>query len=151
MTLSVVREKRRYARHPIHSPLSLDFERSDDRKTVETKDLSLGGLSFLWAKRLVKGRLLRLTIPVKEKLFEVVGRVAYSKEDRKTGRYRTGVFFTDPSSTFKAKLAEEALEILEFRKRISHELGHEVSEEEAANQWVLKYAADFAGFFEKTK
>ena len=130
------KEKRRFLRHPIHAPIQLDVERQKNLKAVESSDLSLGGLSFLWAKRLSKGEVLRIGIPVKQKLFEVVGRVVYAKEDRKTGRYRTGVSFVDPSSTFKAKLAEEALEILEFRKKISKELGHSVSEEEAAKQWI---------------
>ncbi len=75
-------------------------------------------------------------IPVKQKTFEVTGRVVYSKEDRKTGRFRTGISFVDPSSTFTAKLAEEALEILEYQKKISKELGHAISEEEAAKQWI---------------
>lgn len=130
------KEKRKYLRHPIHAPIRLDVEREKNGKTLESSDLSLGGLSFFWAKRLPKGEMIRIGLPVKQKLFEVVGRVIYTKEDRKTGRFRTGVSFVDPSSTFKAKLAEEALEILEFRKKISKELGHAISEEEAAKQWI---------------
>ena len=75
------KEKRRFLRHPIHAPIQLDVERQKNLKAVESSDLSLGGLSFLWAKRLSKGEVLRIGIPVKQKLFEVIGRVVYAKED----------------------------------------------------------------------
>ncbi len=68
----------------------------------------------------------------------------YSKEDRKTGAYRTGVSFHDPCSALRAKLAEEALKILEYRKTLSKELGREVSEEEAAEKWIKEYAEQFS-------
>ena len=84
-----------------------------------------------------------ITIPVKEKTFDIRAKVVYSKEDRRSARYHTGVSFVDFPSAFKAKLAEEVLQILEYRKSMSRELGHEVSEEEAAKKWVGEYAGRF--------
>ncbi len=138
-----VEEKRAFYRHPIHVPMRLNL--SDKKATIESQssDISLGGLSFLWRDKLGKGNLLNLSIPVKEKLFHVRAKVVYSKEDRKTGRFKTGVSFYDLPSAFKAKLAEEALEILEYRKLISEELGRDVSEEEAAEKWIQKFASSF--------
>ena len=98
-------EKRKHLRHPIHAPIRFNIDRQKDAKTIESRDLSLGGLSFLYAQRLPKGNVISFGIPVKQQLFEVTGRVVYSKEDRKTGRFRTGVSFVDPSSTFMARLA----------------------------------------------
>lgn len=138
-----IEEKRLFYRHPIHVPMRLNLS---DKKTAlesQSSDISLGGLSFLWRDKLGKGNLLNLTIPVKEKMFHVKAKVVYSKEDRKTGRFKTGVSFCDWPSAFKAKLAEEALEILEYRKLISVELGREVSEEEAAEKWIQKFASSF--------
>lgn len=113
---------------------------------TESTDLSLGGLSFLWKNKLSKGNTLHISIPVKEKLFEIEARVAYAKPDRKTGRYRIGVSFFNPASAFKAKLAEESLEILEYRKTISEKLGRDISEEEAASEWIQTYADQFQKF-----
>ena len=87
--------------------------------------------------------LIDITIPVKEKIFDVRAKVIYSKEDKKSARFLTGVSFTDFPSAFKARLAEEVLQILEYRKTISRELGHEVSEEEAASKWVRDFASRF--------
>ncbi len=138
------KEKRKFFRHPIHVPIRLRFIDEDKTAVSESTDLSLGGLCFLWKKRLTKGKLLMLTIPVKEKIFDdIKAKVAYSREDRKTAHYRTGVAFMDAPSAFKAKLAEEALQILQYQKELGRELGHEVSEEEAADRWIRRFAESF--------
>ena len=139
----MAQEKRRFFRHPIHVPLSLRLDVDATPTSSQAMDLSLGGLSFLWSSRLIKGHLIRLSIAVKEKLFDVKGRVAYSIEDRRTGKYRSGISFVDSPSAFRAKLAEEALEILRYRNELSRELGREVSEDEAAQRWIQQNAARF--------
>jgi hypothetical protein len=80
---------------------------------------------------------------VKDKLFDIKSRVSYTKEDRKSGKFRTGVCFADYSSAFMARLAEQMLEIIQYRKDLSRELGREISEEDAANEWIQKHAASF--------
>lgn len=105
----------------------------------------MGGLNFVWPKKLTRGLLLDITIPVKEKMFDIRAKVVYCKEDRRTARYSTGVSFIDFPSAFKAKLAEEVLQILEYRKSMSRELGHDVSEEDAAKKWVSEFAVNFDG------
>jgi c-di-GMP-binding flagellar brake protein YcgR len=140
---TVAKERRRFFRHPIHVPIKLRATSKGESFAAQTRDLSLGGLNFIWPKRLARGTSLNITIPVKDKLFELQAKVVYVHEDRKTGRFFIGVSFVDFPSAFKARLAEEVLQILEFRKTVSRELGHEVSEEEAASQWVRDRAAGF--------
>ena len=137
------KERRKFFRHPIRVPIRLRLHSRTGETVSQSSDLSLGGLSFVWPRKLSRGALLDITIPVKEKLFELCGKVVYSREDRKTARYSTGVSFVDFPSAFRARLAEEVLEILEFRKSISRERGQEVSEEEAASQWVRERASRF--------
>lgn len=137
------KERRKFFRHPIQVPIRLRVAPKADSVACESRDVSLGGLNFIWPKKLPKGTFLDITIPVKEKFFELHAKVVYSKEDRKTARYSTGVLFVDSPSAFKARLAEEVLQILEFQKTISRRLGHDVTEEEAALQWVRDYAPRF--------
>ncbi len=139
------KERRNYFRHPIQVPLRLRPAKNTTSENATSQDISLGGLNFIWPKKLSRGSLLDITIPVKEKLFELRAKVAYSREDRKTARYFIGVAFIDFPSAFKARLAEEVLEIMEFQKTISRQQGHEVSEEEAASQWVRDHASQFPG------
>lgn len=136
-------ERRHYLRHPIHVPIAVHLSQGKDLQKSEAMDLSQGGLSFLWKKKLPNGRDLSIDIPVKEKHFKVKARVVYCAEDRRTGFFRMGVSFRDVTSAFRAKLAEEALEIMAYRSKISKEAGHAVSEEEAAAAWIKKYAEFF--------
>ena len=137
------KERRQYFRHPISVPLQLRVAAYDRSFLSNSSDISLGGLNFSWSKKLAKGTMIDIKIPVKEKSFDVKARVVFSKEDKKTARYHTGVSFTDFPSAFKAKLAEEVLQILEFRKSLARELGREITEEEAASKWVSEFAARF--------
>ena len=138
------REKRNFFRHPINVPiLLLEEAKKNGDQLSESKDVSQGGLCFMATERMSKGAALRITIPVKEKRFRIKAQVVYSKKDDQTGFFLTGVSFIDYSSAFQAKLAEEMLEILEYRKKISYELGHEVSEEEAAKKWIGKFSKFF--------
>ena len=136
-------EKRRFYRHPISVPITLNNVKEKKEVPSSSIDVSMGGLSFLWPRRLSKGAQIGINISVKDKLFEIRSRVAYTKEDRKTGKFRTGVCFTDYPSAFMARLAEQMLEIIQYQKNLTHELGREISEDEAANRWIEKYAAKF--------
>lgn len=137
------KERRQYFRHPVNVPLQLHVASNERIFTSTSSDISLGGLNFSWPRRLSKGTMIDIKIPVKEKSFDVKAKVAYSKEDKKTARFRTGVSFTDFPSAFKAKLAEELLQILEFKKTLSRALGHDITEEEAAKKWINEFAESF--------
>ncbi len=137
------KEKRRFFRHPINVPLDLRVAGMPESKKLQSNDISLGGLNFSWPQKLSRGSVLDITLQVKEKHFDIRAKVVYSKEDRKTARFLTGVSFVDFPSAFKAKLAEEVLQILEYRKLVSRQLGHEISEEEAAKKWISEYAEHF--------
>ena len=141
------KERRKYYRHPISSPIKLRAaSNKQEAIRTETSEISLGGLSFVWSNRLERGALVDLSIPIKNKLFEIRGRVTYSVEDGPSGKFRTGILFMDSPSAFRAKLAEEALEILRYRREILTESGEDVSEEEAARRWIQKFAKDFPDF-----
>ncbi len=137
------KERRNFFRHPIRVPLKLRLAQNKTNAQSESRDLSLGGLNFSWPKKIAKGTLLEISIPVKDKLFELRGKVVYSREDRQSARFHTGVSFVDFPSAFKARLAEEVLEILEFQKKMSMDLGHEITEEEAASKWIREFASHF--------
>src|SRR3989338_7886427 len=111
-------DKRRFYRHPISVPIALSSSDKKNEGRSHSLDVSLGGLSFVWPHRLSRGALVDVNITVKEKLFEIKSKVAYAKQDGETGQFRTGVCFTDYPSAFMARLAEEMLEIMEYRKNL---------------------------------
>lgn len=139
-----LKEKRGFIRHPINAPVELHLLTEKKPIRSEAVDLSLGGLSFLWRNKIGRGEVIDLSIQIKEKIFSIRARVVFSKSDRITGKYKTGVCFLDRPGAFKAKIAEEALEIMEYRKSLSQELGRDIPEEEAARRWINRFAAQFS-------
>ena len=137
------KERRKYFRHPISVPLRVRAAQDDPTFSSTSRDISLGGLNFSWSQKLSKGSFVILTIPVKEKWFDIRARVAYSRILTLDSNYEIGVQFMDTPSAFRARLAEEVIQILEYRKKLSRELGRDVSEEEAARQWVTENASSF--------
>ena len=140
-------EKRKYMRHPFHVPLQLKRVEPAKNHRFSTSDLSPGGLQFLSQEQLEEGDQLELSFPVKDQRFCLRGKIAYCIKDGLTGMYRTGLEFLNASEAFRAKLAEEILEIELFRKKMIRDLAREVSEAEASEFWVRQRAKQFSEIY----
>ena len=140
-------EKRRFFRHPVSVPIQYRTvtEKSSDKSS--SVDVSEGGMCFVAERFLPVGTRLSLRIPVGDQVFKVNGQVAYCSSSRDAGQFRTGVAFLDAENAFRAKLAEEILQINEHQRRISRELGRVVTEEDAARDWIQKHAKNFSHLF----
>ena len=137
-------EKRKFFRHPIKVPIQLT--RVEDNTAVNTRaeDLSQGGLAFFWPESIPEGTYLQLSIPVEKQLFKMRAHVTHSQKDAGTGLFKTGVCFEDSVSSFRAKLAEEIIQIRQYREKMSLLRGQPFSEEEAAKVWIDRNAENFA-------
>lgn len=142
-----LQEHRRFYRHPIHCPIQVRESRENQVERLESVDISQGGLCFFCAHSLQPKTSIEVDIPIREKCFHIRARVVYSREDVRTSLFKTGVAFEDTDSLFNAKLAEEILAIEKFRGNLALLEGREVSEEEAARQWISKHAKKFGDLF----
>jgi c-di-GMP-binding flagellar brake protein YcgR len=140
-------EKRKFCRHPLNKPIEYQTFHTKTADKTATVDISEGGISFLAERPLARGAKVHIRIPVGDQVFKLQAQVAYCNQSSQRSLYRTGVAFLDPESAFRAKLAEEMIRIDEYRKKISKELGRDVSEEEAARKWIEKYAKSFSYLF----
>ena len=149
-------ERRSVIRHAVELPVKYHVlaERKEtaktDSKTARSdyiKDISESGLLFLSAKNFQVGVLLELTFPVKDRVFTMQGRVVHASRDSDSKLYRTGIYFAKADSVFKIKMAEQLYQIDEYRKTLSEEEGHVISEEEAAHRWIEKHSREFAEFY----
>jgi hypothetical protein len=143
-TWSMENEKRKFFRHPIKVPIQLTRVETKTSANSHAEDLSQGGLSFLWPEAIPEGTHLELSIPVEKQLFKMSAHVTHSKKDADTGLFKTGVCFQDSASAFRAKLAEEIIQIRQYREKMSLLRGRPLSEEEAAETWINRNAKDFA-------
>jgi hypothetical protein len=140
-------EKRRFYRHPVGIPIRYEPDTTHHLESGTSLDLSEGGISFLCSHIVQKGTPIHLSIPVEDEVFKIQGKVAYCNKALRGESYRIGVCFKDKSDAFRAKLAEEMLKIKTYQKKRSVQLGREISEEEAAIEWIKKYAKNFAELF----
>ena len=137
-------EHRKFFRHPIKVPIQLTRVEDNTSANSRAEDLSQGGLAFFWPEPLPEGTQLQLSIPVEKQLFKMKAHVTHSRKDEGTGLFKTGVCFEDSVSSFRAKLAEEILQIRQYREKMSLLRGHQFSEEEAAKIWIDRNAENFA-------
>lgn len=124
-------------------PIKLKPARGEKFIASKTRNISLGGLSFRWPNRLPKGSNVTIEIPIGQKIFDLNARIIYAKENKESSDFHVGAVFTDFPSSFKARLAEEILRILEFQNKLRRELGCDLTEEEAAERWIADYASQF--------
>jgi hypothetical protein len=163
---------RAYIRHPSEFPIELcSVEQNAPTSRVEQNaptsrveqndpagrqerllDVSVGGLCCLSHTPYAQGDRITVRIPVGEPPFEAEGMVAWCRPDveargsapepNNQRRYRIGIAFDDASLAFSARMVEQVCHIGRYHKYL-REQGREVSEDEAAIEWIGKYGKVF--------
>lgn len=129
-----------YVRHPSEFPVELQAGQDAEGRRERLRDLSEGGLCCRSSVPFEPGELVRIRIPLGAPGFEAEGRVAWCRED--DNGYRVGIAFTAPGDAFKARMVEQVCQIERYHKQQVAQ-GRPVSEEDAAREWIEKYAARF--------
>ena len=134
-------ESRKFIRHPSDIPIEIHLEDIVSHKKEYLNDISLGGLSFKSRIFLDSGTAIRIRIPLVHPIFEATGRVVWC--EKKDGYFDAGVEFLEIDVMFRARMVEQVCHIEHYKKEISKEQGRDVSAEEAAIEWIKKYAKKF--------
>jgi len=135
-------EKRRFIRHLLVNPLEFQIEEDKYRKS-ETVDVSEGGLMFMSKTNVTPGTVIRIQMPVYDKIFKIKAKVIHSTDEASTGLYRVGVSFETYADAFKVKLIEQIYLIEEYRVLRSLQEGRDVSLKEASQEWIKRYSERF--------
>jgi len=137
---------RKYIRHITGIPIevSLDYapvnlvESEDDTIT----NVSLGGLSFIATERLDINEHIKVRFPVLREDAELGGKVVWCKETHRG--YEVGLEFDDPKEIDRLKVIEHICHIENYRKEIESREGRKVNCEQAAREWVSRFAGNFS-------
>ena len=135
---------RQFIRHPVDVPIELRADVAGAASEVYTQDISQGGLAVRSADAVEPGALLEVRIPYVQPPFEARARVAWCRR-RPEGGHEVGVTFLDAEDAFLARMVEQVCYIEDYRKSIARLEGRTLSSEEAAHEWITKYAAKFPG------
>lgn len=134
---------RSYIRHPSDIPIEFRREPISTRETHHLRDVSRGGLSFISDVPLELGAALSVRITSVEPAFEAPCSVSWCK--RHDGQYLVGVKFLAAQDVYRARLVEQICHIEHYKKEVLEREGRVLSGEQAAREWITKYARDFPG------
>lgn len=140
---------RRFIRHPSDMPIDFQINEHEPPVAHKIRDVSLGGLCFTADRPMQRGSHIRIHIPIASSAgegaahrpFEADGVVAWCR--REGSGYAVGVQFADQSTQFGVRMVEQICHIEHYRYDVYQEQGRMLTSEEAAREWVERYAAEF--------
>jgi len=131
---------RHYIRHPSSVPILFSVAEGG-AKEERLRDVCAGGLCFEARVRFEPGTEIHLAIPVQRPPFEADAVVAWCHTTG--GGYRVGVRFNDDVSDFALRMVEQICHIEHYRRAVLHREGRHISSEQAATEWIARYADKF--------
>ena len=132
---------RKYIRHPSDIPITYDLVDVVFDQKDYLKNISVGGLCFCSRMCLKEGTTIQIKIPLATPIFEGEGVVIWCHQ--KDSHYEVGVQFIDENTGFRARMVEQVCHIEHYKREILETEGRELTGEEAAVEWITKFAKDF--------
>jgi hypothetical protein len=134
---------RRYIRHPSDIPIEFEPLMSSVGPSSELlSNVSLGGLSFFTHQAVELGALVRVRIDSVSPCFETHAQVRWCAS-LADDQYEVGVELLTQDEAFKTRMVEQVCHIEHYRREVKLAEGRDISSEEAAREWIGKYAAAF--------
>ncbi len=132
---------RSYIRHPTAIPIQVSAGHFDSN-LVSARNLSAGGLCFVTSEPVKVGTKVDFWIPMVQPEYQGTGVIVWRRERAPKG-YEVGVRFTTEDEYFRARMVEQVCRIEDYRQRLALK-GRLLTSEEAAKEWIARYASDFA-------
>jgi PilZ domain len=132
---------RQFIRHPADIPIEVSAGDQLAHATRHTYNVSFGGLAFQSDSELEPGIVVNVRIPFVRPMFETKARVVWCGAHE--GGFELGVEFLDPEDAFRARMVEQVCYIENYKKAVYRTEGRLLTAEEAAMEWIRKYASRF--------
>ena len=132
---------RHFIRHPADIPIEVSAGNQLVHATRHIHNVSLGGLAFESDGELEPGIIVEVRIPFVRPMFETKARVVWCSA--REGGFELGVAFLDPEDAFRARMVEQVCHIENYKKVVYQAEGRLLTAEEAAMEWIGKYASQF--------
>lgn len=133
--------RRRFIRHPSRMPIACVVQGDAVPRRDRLLNVGQGGLCFVSAVPLEAGLAIRLTIPLLGRQFELDGVVAWCRA--LAPAYEVGVRFPAVQDRFCARMVEQLCYIEDYRQQVAREEGRQLSSEQAAQEWIERFAGQF--------
>ena len=113
----------------------------DDSDDTTLTTLSLGGLSFISPQSLPLGEQVSISIPILQRDNQLSGLVVWCEPSRQG--FEIGLEFDRSDDVFRLRMIEQVCHIEHYRKEVARVEGRELDTQQAANEWISRYAGDF--------
>jgi len=134
---------RSFIRHPTDMPI--EVVAGDAPHTEQAlRNVGHGGLSFRYPRQVPVGVTMRVRIAVTSPVFEANCRVAWCLPEGDC--FQVGVEFLDQEDLYRARMVEQVCQIEGYRRDLHEKQGRTLSSQEAALEWISKFAKGFPGF-----
>lgn len=133
---------RSYIRHPADIPIQVDTRQTYSRAGHNIlSNVSHGGLAFDSPRKMAEGSVIKIHISVVEPEFEAEGVVTHCRNEG--DHYVVGVEFIHRDDLFVARMVEQVCHIEHYKREVADREGRYLTGQEAASEWIDKYAANF--------
>jgi hypothetical protein len=135
-------QARQFIRHPVDIPIKVSrFESGGSEQDMRIHSIGIGGVAFRCNGKVEPGTIVHLRIPLLEPEFVAPARVVWCAGIANAAE--VGVEFLSTDDAFKARMVEQVCHIESYKQQILQSEGRKLSSEEAAAEWVSKFAANF--------
>jgi hypothetical protein len=131
---------RQFFRYPTDIPIEISVPEKQLLKRKQLYNVSLGGISFKSSCYWEQNTTLTLRIPFVKPPFEATGRVVWCHQQADC--FYVGVEFLQAEDNFRVRMVEQICLIEQYRHQQTAQ-GRKLSSEEAAMEWINRYAADY--------
>ncbi len=139
-TTAIRRHVRQVTGIPIE--ITLDYRHTHYAAEESVSNISAGGLCFVASDRLDPGETVQVRIPILDRDNQIDGRVVWcNKTDR---GFEVGLEFDDPDRVERMKVIEHISQIESYRREVEQIDGLQLTGEQAAREWVKRYAGEFS-------
>lgn len=132
---------RKFIRHPVDIPIEINLSEHTHNKTAPAKNFSVSGLCFKSQNCFEKDKTLVIKIPIINPNFEIQGKVVRCL--RKKNHVEIGIEFLNLNDLHQIRMIEQICYIKQYQNDIAHSEGRELSDRQAAVEWIQKYAENF--------
>jgi hypothetical protein len=130
---------RQFIRHATDVPIEVHL--AGQLAQAYTHNVSHGGLAFQSSTDFEPGTLVDVRIPLVKPRFESRARVVWCVA--RQGAFDLGVEFLEVEDAFRARMVEQVCYIERYRQEVLRTEGRALSAQQAAMEWIGRYAADF--------
>lgn len=137
---------RKFVRHPADIPIQISAVGNVPTHRVNLQNLSLGGLCCELSYAISPGTSISIRVPLIDNDYEGHGVVVWCTQ--KAQSYDVGIQFLEEKEAFKNRMVEQICLIERYKKQVLLEEGRMLNGEQAAMEWIEKFASQFAAFEE---